>query len=734
MNKKTLRFILACLVVVLLAGVLTVGAIVPYTSYTYNKSGTMQQSPHAYVPLRIVNSKTILDSVQEDGGASDNAKILYATSGIFTGLDSPQDIFVDDLNQIYIANTGKNQVVILDENYNLRLVLSTFTNQFGVPDSFNGPCGIYVSHDEIYVADTENSRIVIFDKLGNFVDIVPEPESEVFPDNHIYKPIAVAVDRAGRVYVVSRTGNYGVISLNRDGSFNGFIGPQKVAYNAFQYFLRMFQTKEQLASQVQNVSTEFNNLTIDSEGFLYVTQNSVDEALRASAAKVKDSQYHPVKKLNPNGSDIMNRNGFFPPSGEVDNEPYGPTTDFPIRGASSIVDVALGPDNTWSIIDTKRSRVYTYDSNGNLLFAFGDKGNQLGNIANLVAIDYQGTNMLLLDRSKNSFTVYKRTDYGNLLAKAIQVTEAKQYEKSVGYFVSILQRNNNYDAAYVGIGDSLYRSGDYIQAMQNYKYASAYTEYSEAYKMYRKEWMEKYLWVVPVVVFLVIFGVMKFFKFANKVNKKGVKSEGKRSFGSEILYGFHLIFHPFDGFWDLKHEKRGSARGATLWLLITALAFVYNTAGRGYLADPSEGGGSYYFAATSIIMPVLLWSLGNWCLTTLFDGEGTLKDVYIATCYSLIPLPLLMVPSVMLTNVMSNDELDIVSMLYSIGIFWFVLLVFFGMMVTHDYTLGKNVLTTLGSIIGVAFIVFVTALFSALVLKVYTFIHNIYVELLYRWS
>ena len=734
MNKRITKVLVALLALVLIVGPVAVSAIVPYTTYTYGKGRFMQMSPHAYVPLRVINTKTLLDSVSETGGASDNAKILYGESDIFTGLDSPQDVFVDNLNQIYIANTNKNQIVVLDEDYNLRLVISSFTNQFGVPDSFNGPCGVFATEDEVFVADTENSRIVVFDKLGNFVDIVPEPESEVLPDNHIYKPIAVAVDRAGRIYVISRTGNYGVISLNRDGSFNGFIGPQKVVYNALEYFLRMFQTAEQLASSVKNVSTEFNNIAIDSEGFLYVTQNSVDEAGRAAAARSKDSsQYAPARKLNPNGTDVMNRNGFWPPAGEVDFRNVT-SAEFSTAGPSSIVDVALGPDNTWSIIDTKRSRVFTYDSNGNMLFAFGDKGNQLGNIANLVAIDYQGTNMLLLDRSKNSITVYKRTNYGALLAKAIEVTEAKQYEKSVGYYVSILQRNNNYDTAYVGIGDSLYRSGDYVQAMQNYKYASATTEYSEAYKMYRKEWMEKYLWVVPVVIFVAIYAFLKLFKFANKVNKKGAKADGKRTFGQEILYGFHVIFHPFDGFWDLKHEKRGSARGATFWLVITVLTFVYQAAGRGYLADPSEGGGSYYFAAMSILMPVILWVIANWCLTTLFDGEGTLKDVYIATCYSLVPLPLLMIPGVLATNVLSLDELDIVTMVYSIAAFWAILLIFFAMMVTHDYTIGKNILTTVGSIIGVAFIVFIVALFAALVAKVFTFFYNIYIELSYRWS
>ena len=735
MKSKIFKVALICLVLTMIVGTVTASAVVPYTSYTYSVGGVMQQSPHAYVPLKTINSASISASVLPEGTASDNAKILYGDGKTFTGLDSPKDIFVDDLNEVYIANTGKNQVIVLDENYNLRLVIGSFINNFGVPDALNSPSGIFVNSNEIFVADTENSRIVVFDKLGNFVDIVPEPASEVLPENSVYKPIALSVDKAGRIYVVSSTTNYGVISINRDGSFNGFIGPQKVTYNLWQYFLRLFKTKEQLAQSEKTVSTEFNNICIDPDGFIYVTTNSISEASVASAimGRSKSGDYAPVKKLNPNGSDVMSRNGFWPPSGEIDYANMT-TAEISTSGPSSVLDVALGPNSTWSIIDNKRSRVFTYDSNGNLLFAFGDKGDQLGNISNLVAIDYQQTNMLLLDRNTSSFTVYKRTSYGDLLAQALQNTEDKQYEKAVDYYIGILQRNNNYDTAYVGIAQSMYRDGEYVQAMKYYKYAYDTENYSEAYQAYRKNWMEDHLWVIALVIVVLIFALSKFFKFAAKRNKVPAKEGAKSKFWNEVLYGFHIILHPFDGFWDLKHEKRGSVRGAVFWLAITALTFVYQTAGSGYLVNPYGTSMSYFLSAMSIITPVILWVLANWCLTTLFEGEGSLKDVFIATCYSLVPLPMLIIPTVMLSNVMTLSELDINTMITSLAFVWLGILVFFGMMVTHDYTLGKNFLTTIGTIIGVAFIIFVVALFSALCARVFKFFYIIYIELKLRWS
>lgn len=730
-SKRILRVLLFALVLVLLTGAVTASATVPYSTYTYSYSGNVQMSPAAYVPQEVVNTASLLYSLGADGKAGSNAKIKYANT--FTGLDSPTDIFVDDLNEVYISNTGKNEIVVLDKDYNVRLVINSFMNNFGVPDALNEPRGLFVTESEIFVADSANSRIVVFDKVGNFVDIVPEPASEVMPEGHVYRPIGVAVDSAGRIYVVSSTTNYGIISINRDGSFNGFVGAQKVTYSALQYFWRMFQTQKQIDASQQYVPTEYNNIAIDKDDFVFVSTSSIAEGSVASAisGRSKEGKYAPVKKLNPNGSDVMNRNGFWPPAGEISFANWT-TNDIKVAGPSTVVDIAIGENNTWSLIDAKRSKVFTYDSDGNLLFAFGDMGDLVGEIANLVAIDYQGTNILLLDKKNSSITVYKRTDYGDLIAAAIKNNTDQNYSEAVVYYTGILQKNNNYDTAYVGIGQSLFREGDYVEAMQYYKFAYDTENYSEAYHSYRKQWIEEHLWLFLLIAVALLVVLIKFFSWVNKYNKKNTKDKEKRGFWEEVLYGFHIILHPFDGFWDLKHEKRGSVRGAVFWLGVACLAFVYQGIGRGYLSNPGGGYGSYIMYAFSIILPVFLFVLANWCLTTLFEGEGSFKDVFICVSYSLVPLVLLIIPATALTNVMTVNELGITGMLTSLAWIWVGLLVFFGVMVTHDYTLGKNFLTIIGTIIMVGVIMFVVILFFALIAKIYTFGYNIYVELSYR--
>lgn len=733
--SKIKRVLLLIAVVVVLSSVLipslTATALVPYSTYTYGVDGLMQTSPHAYDPTLVISSATIKKGLEDN--VNEMATLKYGES--WTAISKIADVCVDDLGYVYIVDSGTNRIIGLDQDYHLRLVIDSFVNDMGVPDSLSEPSGCFVTDTEILVADTNKARIVIFDKVGNFKEIVPEPNSDVIPDGSVYRPTAVATDSSGRIYVVSKTTNYGVIALRRDGTFLSFIGPQKVTYNAFQLFLRIFQTAEQIKKSVQNVPTEFNNITIDSDGFLYVTTNSIDKGQQQSAinSKSKSANYAPVKKLNPNGSDVMNRNGFYPPSGEVDVSSFT-TSTITTSGASDIVDVALGPNGMWSIIDEKRSRVFTYDDDGKLLFAFGDKGDQVGQIQDLKAIAYQGTNLLLMDATANTVTVYSRTAYGDLLAQALQNTQDQNYSLAVDYYVSILQHNNNYDAAYIGIADSLYRNGEYNDAMQYYKAAYDTANYSKAYQQYRKEWIEDWVLLVPVVIIVACVLISLFFKYANKVNKAGHVYKEKRTLKEELLYAFHVIFHPFDGFWDLKHEKRGGVRGATIILATTILVFIYQTIGRGYLYNPYGVSIDYFMSICYVAVPVFLWVISNWCLTTLFDGEGSFKDIYIATCYALTPLPILILPTIWLSNIVTADEMSLLALVSTIAFVWFAFLVFFAMMVIHDYSLGKNVLTTLGTIVAAAFIMFVAVLFSTLLGKIFSFGYNIYVELSLRWS
>ena len=700
--KKSIKILLVTMALLFVLPV-AVSAAAPYTTYTYSSTGFVLHSPDVYVPDEVVDANYI--------GQDRNGNNIT--------IEDPRDLEVDEDGNVYIVDGKQNAIYVLDRYYKNKFTINSFVNEQGVPDTFSGVSGVFITSDFIYACDSENSRIVIFDRDGNFVKTVGQPESSLIEEDAIYRPVAVAVDEYGRMFVVSSTTYEGIIVMGDNEEFYGYIGAQRVSLSPWEAFWRNLGVNDDETM----VSTEYNNITIDEDNFLYVTASSPDE-------DAEQSSVVPVKKLNVSGTDIMRRNGFFDPIGEVKVSTDATSS---IRGASVIIDAAVGPEGTWSIIDEKRSKVFTYDDDGNLLFAFGDSGNQTGSIAGIEAVVYQDDKMLLLDKTNMSFTVYRRTEYGDILINALKNQNERNNEAEISDWQEILKRNNNFDVAYIGIASALYQQGDYEEAMEYYKAAYDSSGYSDSYGQIRKEWISNFFLIIPVVVIVIAVLVVKFFGYAAKRNRIVALKVGQKNIREELLYGFHVIFHPFDGFWDLKHEKRGSVRSAFVILVVTVLAFFYQTVGTGYIfSGENADTANIFMTLLSVVVPLLLWVIANWCLTTLFDGEGSFSDVFVASCYALLPLPLLIIPSTLLSNVLVAEEGTFITMINTVAFFWTGILLFFGMMITHDYSFGKSIVITAVTIVGMIFIMFIAVLFSTLMTRIVSFVLSIVNEIQYR--
>ncbi len=726
MKKNMIRVVALLCILIVAIGCIPASAAA-YNTYTYSINGNAQASPDAYTPERVVDNQAL---------------------DLETPLANPTSIETDSDGNVYIADPSNHRIVVLNRYYQFKYEIKSFVNDQGVDDSLNAAQGVFIWENnelqedgtmkltrKLYVADTENRRIVLFDTDGNYLTHIEEPESEIFEEDEIYKPIAMAADEAGRLYVVSGTTYQGIIALTPEGEFSGYIGAMKASYSALEMVWRKFMTEEQLAQRPLILASEYNNITIDEDGFVYITCNSMEDSDLSAAIQNSDANYAPVKKLNTAGNDIMRRNGFFIPAGEVAFRSSALSTEGAITGPSSIVDVALGDEGTWSIIDQKRSKVFTYDNNGELLYAFGDMGSQKGNLRRVVGLTYDKEGkLLILDGETSSFTVYKRTEYGDLLISAIKHNNDRQYDLAEDDWKAILQRNNNFDAAYIGLGNAYYRQGDWNGAMEMYEAAYDIDGYSTAFQMIRKEWVDQYFIIVPIVAVAIVILYVLIFKAAHKVNVRAATSGKKKTYKEELCYAFHVIFHPFDGYWDLKHEKRGSLRAALTILAAAVLVFAYQAVGQSYIFNPRGGYSSIITQLAGIMVPLLLYCAGNWCLTTLFEGEGSFKDVFIATCYSLTPIILLIPASTLLTHIVTTSETGFVTLINGICYVWLFLLIFFGTMVTHDFTLGKNIIMTVCTILCMMVIMFVAVLFSSLLVKMVSFVSNIVTELSYRMS
>ncbi len=490
MNSKKImqRFICLLLAMLLLSPAAAIKAGNNFYTYIYDVFGDERESPDAYTPqLRIIGT---------DLGIGD--------------FSQPQGMYAKG-DRVYIADTGNNRIVELlagIENLTLVRVIDTFKNG-GQDDTFSGPNDVFVTDNgDIFVCDTENKRVVHLDKDLNMIKTLVQPVDETYDASQEFLPTKAVVDESGRILVLGRNVNKGVMQYSPEGEFTGYIGASKVTFSMVDYIWKKLSTKEQRAQMEQFVPTEYNNIALDKDGFVYVTTSVFSEW------DLKDDKAKPIRKLNSMGSDILIKNGDVPPIGDVQWGEGGG-----VKGPSKLIDVTPLENDIYYAIDRTRCRIFGYDSQGQLLYAFGGNGNTLGYFTNPVALDHIGNDLYVLDGSRNNLTKLVLTDYGKQINNAIMAYQKGDYDLSADYWRQVLRMNSNYDLAYLGIGRALLRQNRYKEAMEYFELKYYGRAYSKAFKLYRKEWIEEHI-VYFVVGLLILIIVPKTIKTVKKVKRE----------------------------------------------------------------------------------------------------------------------------------------------------------------------------------------------------------------------
>ena len=211
------------------------------------------------------------------------------------------------------------------------------------------------------------------------------------------------------------------------------------------------------------------------------------------------------------------------------------------------------------------------------------------------------------------------------------------------------------------------------------------------------------------------------------------RGTGFKRYLETLRYALYVIFHPFDGFWDLGHEGRGSLAAATtflvLWLLTYVLRLMFTNFQ--FINAPIQYINIYQRCA-SLLMPFLVLCVANWSLSTLFDGKGRLKDIYMAMCYALVPYVLIQLPLIILSHILSFDESAYYYVLGSISVIWCVFLIFVGLMQVHDYSPGKTLIFLFFTIFGALVILFLMLVFLSLLSDAFGYFVSLYREIAFR--
>ena len=453
--------------------------------------------------------------------------------------------FKKELNEILPTDFAYPDNLLVKPPYipsNKESVLEGTDEYSGASILLTNAQGLTVVEDDdsyaIYVADTDNSRIVKLNDQFVVTEVFLTPNDEVFfqwnegasldlANDTPFKPLKIAVDKTKRVYCIAKTVYEGIIEFSASGKFNRFLGKNLVTANPLKQFWYKLMSEAQITLQGTDLPPEFINITMDKDGFLYAT--SYPDAEDATAKNM-------IKAINTSGKDVLRRNGYVEPNGDAVFLSAHSNKNVTL-GASTLTAIAVNPDGFYSVTDAKRGRIFTYDTEGNLLYISGEKGTLSNSINQPVAISYltieavEGKTekqelVLVVDKTSKSIISFSTSSFGALVNEATKLYLENKIIEAEEVWREVVKMNSNYELGYVGIGKSLLRLEKFEEAMKYFKLGHNAAYYSKAYQQYRDIILKDNFGIIMtgLVITFVGLGVLGFLKRQNR-KKQGYVGE-----------------------------------------------------------------------------------------------------------------------------------------------------------------------------------------------------------------
>ncbi len=657
------------------------------------------------------------EGVSAPAGYAFDKVISSADLGVQT-LSSPTDFYVDDQNNLlYILDSGNGRVVVINESYQCERIIDTFTHN-GERLDIKGAQGVFVKDGKLIIADTENGRVVISDTSGGVSMLLTKPDTTSYGKDTVYNPIKVVMDPAGNFYVVCKGVYKGAVVYDSDGKYVGFYGSNdvtltlKVIANAFW---KKILSEEQTSQMISAVPVEFSNLDIDDEGFIYSSTKSDSE-----------NRKNTIRKLNFAGDNVLKAD-----SAPVENK-FG-TLDFSLDTVfndTQFVDVHIARDGIISGLDSASGKIFQYDQEGRLVSIFADLGEYAGSFVTPAAVEYFNNQYIVLDTKKETITTFARTEYGNVLFEAISLYNSGQYEKSYEQWSEILEKNSNCEIAYQGMADALYSLDRADEALEYYKLAYDQEGYSEAFEYVRGEFLKKHFLFLMLI--LAVLCVLPFILF-NRKRKKAVNSKQVLVDRKAWRYPFRMMIHPSDSCQDMRYLKKERFTIALIILFVWYFANVLKAQFSGFLFNLNPiGNVNILLIFLSTVGIFATFTVSNWSISTLTDGEGTYKQIFCVCSYALLPAIIGTLASTLLSNVLVLEEAIFVNWIQWISNGYTIFLMITGLKHEHQYE-GKNtVLNFIFSVVGLLLILFLVLLLFSLMQQLYVFLRTVIFEVSIR--
>lgn len=696
-NKRLCKIMtVICLVGVMTSTFMNVSAEGPYNNYTYDAYDKSVPTAAGYLPDSLITGDSL---------------------GI-GALNNPTDIFYDNASKVYILDAGNNRFVVLSsDDLKVKNIISP-TDKDGNALKLSEPTGIFVTTGgDIYIADKSAKQVYIFSVEGRLKDSIGCPETDLLPDGFDYKPSRVAVDSNGVTYVISYGCYSGALQFDAEHNFLGFFGSESVTMTAKLVLQKMWAKivpKSMSSEQSRAVPVNYNNFDIDSQDMIYTTRNDVD------------SNVSQVRKLNYYGNNLL----IYKSSGNTrtygDIETYYDTKNGKIQ--SIISDVDVDPQGFFTILDTRRNRIFQFDKDSNLLFSFGGTSSQFGCFSEASSIETIGDKILVLDDKYSSLTVFNTTAYGKLVRKAASLLSDGKYSDCKDVCLEILKYDSNLTLANIGVGKAYQAEGNYKESLDYFYKANDPISYSNSFYEYRSAFLKDIFLYIAVGIAVIFIA----FLIVSRVRKKKILSDYYIKI-SQYQYPFYVMRHPFKGHYMLKEDKRGSIKIASIIVFLFFVVNIFVRQNTSFLFSNSRSKDFnivYTFVSTVGLFVVM--TVCNWALGTLMDGEGKFKDIWTSCAYALMPYVVFMIPLTIISNVLVNDEGTFFYVATYLVYAWVFLGILMAVREVHQFTMLQTLLALGGTALGMIIVAALYAMAYSMLSQLISFLITVFNEILMR--
>ncbi|MFC5653643.1 YIP1 family protein [Paenibacillus solisilvae] len=685
---------------------LTAKADVKYDTFTKNSTGNLVWLQPAYIPIDVIGEDLYMTDPNDP-----SVKTVSSMS-------HPKDIFIDDKNQIYIADTGNNRIVQLDGSGKLVRFITV------AESPLNKPEGVFVTKEgEIFVADTGNRRIVKLDQGGKLVKEFIKPQSQFISDTFVFTPVKLIVDERGFLYVASQGSYEGLLVLDPNGNLQGYFGTNQTVLSAMDALKRWLYTEKMYAREVLKRPETINSLASDNNGFIYtVTGGSISS--------------NQLKKLNSRGDNMLRSlQGSFGEYRPFDTRGLAPTA----VKTPQLIDVAVDSDGNIAVVDQQFKYISHYDGNGNLLYFWGGPSaagtSQIGLMKSPVALDFNSKNELfVLDDQENIIQKFRMSEFGQKVVEANKLTLSGFYEDSEKLWQEVLRLNADFTPAIQGLAQAAFKKEQFAEAKRLFKAAGDQDGFSESYWQIRLVWFQKnFSWIASLIlvgIFLMV--AMEKWSVTKRLKAKWRSRERSQNpLITHFKHAFYILRHPVDGFTAIRYEGKGTYWSAAIIIAGTYSALLI----REYVTSFSFQLVHFvnvYNVFTQFFVVWIMWVIANYLVSSIYRGEGRFRDIFIGSAYALVPYILIGIPLAMLSNVMTLSESSVYNFISEGLVIWIGLLMFWNTQWIHNYSVGEtliNIGLTLVTMIVIGILLFITV---GLTSDLFSFLYEIFQEVTLR--